>query len=78
LKERWLELEDDEKDTWRIWSEWDKKRFERDLRTFEKRKKKKKPKIEEDIASVDGQHVPKKRKMSTDGLSVPKKSKKVE
>jgi hypothetical protein len=35
LRERWLDLQDDEKQTWRTWATWDKKRYERDLAIYE-------------------------------------------
>lgn len=35
LKERWLDLPDEEKETWRIWANWDKKRYARDLSIYE-------------------------------------------
>lgn len=36
LKERWLELSDEDKQPWRIWASWDKKRYARDLAVYER------------------------------------------
>jgi hypothetical protein len=77
LKEGWLELPEDEKDTFRGWTEWDKKRYARDLAIFESRR------IENEDVPVDADeddmkavHVPKKRKSPAGNDSaVPKKKK---
>jgi uncharacterized protein YdaU (DUF1376 family) len=69
LKERWDKLSEDDKEVWRQWSEWDKKRFARDIEIYEEVKHKN--------DAVDVSHVPKKRK-STPGdesMSIPKKRK---
>jgi len=76
LKEKWLELSDSDKVVWRDWSEWDKKRFARDLEIFEKKKvggsagssaSSRKP--------LDATHVPKKRKSANGDITIPKKRK---
>ena len=79
LKEGWQDLAEDDKATFRGWTEWDKKRYARDLAIFE-RQKEDDPKgataAEENYD--DGLHVPKKRKKNvedTDTLSIPKKRK---
>lgn len=35
LKNNWLSLSRDEKTNWKKWEEWDSKRYNRDLETFE-------------------------------------------
>ena len=35
LKERWLELSEEDKKPWRIWASWDKKRFARDQAVYD-------------------------------------------
>jgi uncharacterized protein YdaU (DUF1376 family) len=67
LKERWMELSEDDKEFWRQLSEWDKKRYARDLAIYEKAKD----------DAVDTAHVPKKRKSSEvrDAKNIPKKRK---
>jgi uncharacterized protein YdaU (DUF1376 family) len=69
LKERWDKLSEDDKEVWRQWSEWDKKRYARDLEIHEEAKHKN--------DAVDVSHVPKKRKSTSgdDALSIPKKRK---
>jgi SLIDE len=79
LKDRWLDLPEDEKSEFRDWCEWDKKRYEHDLAIFEKSRPAKKKDVtpiatsyEED--AVQDVHVPKKkRKMTTDDSIIPKK-----
>ena len=52
---------------WRIWAEWDKKRFERDLRIFEKKSSTvidDEAAVSEDVkeaSNMNDVHVPKKR-----------------
>jgi len=48
LKDAWNRLDDEEKDIYRAWSSWDKKRYERDHQIFERNHE---------------AHVPKKRKL---------------
>lgn len=64
-----MELSDDDKEIWRQWADWDKKRYARDVAIHEKRR-------HQDDA-VDESHVPKKRKSSSskDTSSIPKKRK---
>ena len=64
LKEKWHTLPDDEKDTWRAWCEWDKQRYSHESSIFDEAGK---------GGSVEAAKVPKKRKLSTEGPSVPKK-----
>ena len=77
LKERWLELTDEEKDYYRRWTEWDKKRFAHEQAIFDKRRSsllhdgREDDMMENDqpLAEVDGTealHVPKKKKRSKD------------
>lgn len=37
LRERWLELAEEERQVWRVWASWDKKRYARDLAIYEKK-----------------------------------------
>ena len=77
MKEGWLELPEDEKNTFRAWTEWDKKRYSRDVAIFESRR------VDIEDASANAEkddmkavHVPKKRKSQADEDSaVPKKKK---
>lgn len=62
LRDRWLELDDEEKKVWRVWATWDKKRYARDYAIYEKAQ------ASETAASVDDNdemkavHVPKKKR----------------
>jgi hypothetical protein len=38
LKDRWEKLAEDDKEVWRQWTEWDKKRFARDQSIYERAK----------------------------------------
>lgn len=60
-----MTLPDEEKDTWRAWCEWDKKRYDHEVAMFETVRG-----GEENKAGT------KKRLISSDGSSVPKKKKK--
>ncbi len=79
LRERWLDLGDEDKETWRIWAVWDKKRYTRDLAIYESVHNSYgaggEDKISEDGLNL---HVPKKRlTTSDDGFAhIPKKKKK--
>ena len=72
-----MELPEDEKNTYRAWTEWDKKRYTRDLAIFESRR------IDDEDETADADeddmvavHVPKKRKkQAADESAVPKKKK---
>lgn len=66
LKDRWTKLSDDDKAVWREWTEWDKRRYSRDLQIFERIK------AEDDMKAI---HVPKKRKDLSDPSSIPKRNK---
>jgi hypothetical protein len=78
LRERWLDLSDEEKRTWRVWAAWDQKRFARDQFIYEKAQQ-----TAENPAPLasDEIHVPKKRLVSSNGdgdaglAHVPKKKK---
>lgn len=77
LKDGWLELPEDEKEVFRIWTEWDKKRYVRDLAIFESRRGDNDDtpaNAEED--NMKAVHVPKKRKNQVgDDFAIPKKNK---
>lgn len=78
MKEGWLALPEEKKEEFRIWTEWDKKRYARDLIIFENRKaadmETSSQGEDDDMKAV---HVPKKRKTKPeDTLSIPKKKKK--
>jgi hypothetical protein len=77
LKERWLELTDEDKETYRGWTEWDKKRYAHHLSIYESRKAREQGMVEEfEKDELDAVHVPKKkRKNSADGSAIPKKMK---
>lgn len=62
LRDRWIELLDEDKLTWRQWAAWDKKRHARDVAIYEK----KEGSQNEDLAASEDErmkevHVPKKR-----------------
>lgn len=73
LKDKWLKMTEDDKEIYREWSEWDRKRFMRDRAIY-----KNKHGQGNGSELVDGVHVPKKRKSSIgEGSdSVPKKKSK--
>ena len=68
LRERWVELEDEDKHVWRRWASWDKKRYERDLAIYEEKNSPKRKESEDSQPpktngdNDDSLHVPKKRK----------------
>jgi len=78
LRERWLELPDEEKRTWRAWAAWDLKRFTRDQSIFEKAQQES---ASPGHAASSDIHIPKKRQVSAGGdgdaalAHVPKKKK---
>jgi hypothetical protein len=80
LKERWLDMAEDEKSGWRECAEWDKKRYAHELAIFEKGSSRKAPKDSssddemEESNAAQTVHVPKKRKLSV-ASPVPKKTK---
>lgn len=78
MRERWLALSEDDKQVFRDWSEWDKKRHTRDMRIFEGRVADRRAEDDDvEAPADDGMHVPKKRKKSTnEGVAIPKKKKK--
>lgn len=67
LRDRWLSLPDEEKQTWRTWATWDKKRYARDLGIYEKAQKSQNERITPapDEDTMEKIHVPKKRSAST-------------
>jgi len=78
LKEGWQGLSEDAKEVFRGWTEWDKKRYDRDLAIFESRRH-----GDGDTAAAEQEdsmkaiHVPKKRKKPTGDVSAaPKKQRK--
>ena len=82
LRERWVELDDDNKQVWRKWASWDKKRYERDLAIYEGKSGKAGDAPKANGDKDDSMHVPKKRKSSSEAdmddsakLSIPKKRK---
>ena len=40
LKEKWLAFSDEEKQMWKKWQEWDAKRYERDIKIYERKMRK--------------------------------------
>lgn len=68
LKDQWNELADEDKSIWKEWTEWDKKRYARDIAIYEKNRS-----GEAALTKKD-----KKREASTESLSVPKKKKRQE
>jgi hypothetical protein len=76
LKERWVDLADEEKAHWRAWAEWDKKRHAHELVIFQNRRSEDLETeayadYEEDV--TQNFHVPKKRKSTAVSSSIPKK-----
>jgi len=70
LKEKWQDLSEIEKGTYRDWCEWDKKRYARDMEIFETKK------LGGGFEKLEAAHIPKKRKsFSGNNMSVPKKRK---
>jgi SWI/SNF-related matrix-associated actin-dependent regulator of chromatin subfamily A member 5 len=83
LKEQWLGLSDDEKEVYRRWTEWDKKRFAHEEFIFQQRRTELFQQDEgaDETVADDGTqdlHVPKKRVSSTGGEedTVPRKKRK--
>jgi hypothetical protein len=77
LKDGWVELPEDDKEVYRMWTEWDKRRYARDLAIYDRRQvekqKEDKPMDDDDLKAV---HIPKKRKTeSGNEISIPKKTK---
>jgi hypothetical protein len=75
LKDGWVELPEDDKEVYRVWTEWDKKRYARDLAIYDRQQAEKedKPMDDDDLKAV---HIPKKRKTETSNeMSIPKKTK---
>jgi hypothetical protein len=77
LRDQWLDLSDEDKDVWRQWATWDKKRYERDLTLHEEKGENEpspKHQVTEDMDtfqkdaledSMKAVHVPKKRHVSS-------------
>jgi hypothetical protein len=81
LKEGWLKLSEERKDEFREWTDWDKKRYARDLEIYEKSKAEEQQDDDTNIV-VDNDdiktiHIPKKRKQSReeDNCNIPRKKK---
>ena len=86
LRDKWLELEDEEKEVWRKWALWHKKRYRRDLEIYTAKNNENQshdapPQEDDNDSARKGVHVPKKRHSTTeeaDGGSpftpIPKKS----
>lgn len=62
LKESWIAMKDEDKEVWRLWAEWDIKRFERDSAIFSKVSgvKRKVAAQSEESEQIFTAHVPKK------------------
>lgn len=84
LKERWMDMSEDEKDYYRRWTDWDKKRFAHEQAVFDKRRTELlQGGAEDDVmmndeaAPADGTeslHVPKKKRPSSGGSdAIPRK-----
>jgi hypothetical protein len=70
LKEGWLKLPEDEKDVFREWTEWDKKRYTNNLAIFEGLKSDDLKNDFDSVVKTDDMkavHVPKKRKQLSIG-----------
>ena len=83
LKDGWLKLPEDKKDEFREWTEWDKKRYARDVEMYEKAKIDEQDNTDDadiDVSNDDINntvHIPKKRKQSSgeDNSIIPRKKK---
>jgi len=82
LKDGWLSLPEAEKETFRAWTEWDKKRHARDLTVFQSRRDGHEDAAGAASAEDDDMkaiHVPKKRKkqagVGAGAATIPKKRK---
>ena len=81
LKDGWLKLPDDKKDEFREWTNWDKKRYTRDVEIYEKSKTDEQEDDDADIKVENDDmktvHIPKKRKQSAgdDTSIIPRKKK---
>lgn len=64
LKEGWINLPEEEKETYRRWTEWDKKRYSRDLAVFQSRREDDLEDTTDHVENDDMKaiHVPKKKK----------------
>lgn len=82
MKDGWLKLPEDKKDEFREWTEWDKKRYARDVEIYEKAKA---DEQDDDDADIDVNndemktvHIPKKRKQFSgedNSSNIPRKKK---
>jgi hypothetical protein len=78
LKQRWIDMPEDEKQVWREWAEWDKKRFAHEMAIFEngngppKETEQTSDEIEHNAVQV---HIPKKKRKSSAAQesTIPKK-----
>ncbi|CAJ1954328.1 unnamed protein product [Cylindrotheca closterium] len=74
LREKWMNLPDEEKLSWRKWATWDKKRFARDMDIHESKKKNGTPKADdENSESISAEHDLQVTKKKIPSLHVPKK-----
>eukprot|EP00934_Nitzschia_sp_Nitz4_P004538 Nitzschia sp. Nitz4//scaffold162_size51285//15820//20464//NITZ4_006968-RA/size51285-processed-gene-0.20-mRNA-1//1//CDS//3329537970//4528//frame0 len=84
LRGKWLELDEEEKQTWRNWAEWDKKRYTRDVAIYEKAQESNggssnSPNNSDEAGEEEraNAHIPKKRVSAERSLAhIPKKRKK--
>ena len=85
LRDRWLELQDEEKEVWRKWASWDKKRYKRDLEIYSSKNNESQthdaPREDGSESTMQAVHVPKKRPSATEQADsgspftpIPKKS----
>lgn len=65
LRERWLDLPDEEKQSWRVWASWDKKRYARDLAVYEARQGGGKKRAKSPGRDDGTPQIPKKKKKKT-------------
>jgi hypothetical protein len=78
LKQRWIDMPEDEKQVWREWAEWDKKRFTHEMAIFENGPPKETEQTPDEIEDNTVQvHIPKKKRKSsaTQESAIPKKRK---
>lgn len=81
LREQWLNLTDEDKQRWRIWATWDKKRYSRDLSIYENAQANgSKGRRGDELSLEDGQNLHGTKKghsAGDDGIAhIPKKKKK--
>jgi hypothetical protein len=62
LKDRWYDLTDKERDTWRDWEVWDAKRYEYQMKIYAK-KDEPSSSVSTPALSIPKKSIPKKRKV---------------